>query len=483
MTNRSHGRRAVTVHRLARLVVASVVIAAAVAAVAHARPHRGREAMPVPTPIGVGPDFTLAAGPPAAVPGLGCTTGRRPRRSVHVELFARGRALLLPAGIGVGRPRRMAAGTVVGGRCRYPLATLDPTGTVRIAVSRTLHLGDLFRVWGQPLDRPPAVRIPLGGAGPRLPERPPLAGGGGRDPAAPARGDRGRDRAVRAAACPVRLPGGRVMRRPAAMLALVLLAAAGCGSGSGGVSLPVIAPAKQYHLSGFEPSGPVKPGQPVTVKFTVVQPSGAPLVHYRTGPGPHTGVHLIIVRDDLSTIIHRHPPIGPGGRISERVMFPAPGPYHVVVDIYPATKGPVYTNFQLTQSIHVRGRYRPQPIGAFRPVVKVRRLHLPDGPCAAPPRRSGGADPGHRHRPGRSAGHLHPLVRRAGPRDLLPPARSRLLPHPHLRARPGRLHQHRERHRVRHRRPRRACSRSACCCRPRAAPGGCSCSARSTAAS
>jgi hypothetical protein len=139
----------VTVHRLARLVVASVVIAAAVAAVAHARPHRGREAIPVPTPIGVGPDFTLAAGPPAAVPGLGCTTGRRPRRSVHVELFARGRALLLPAGIGVGRPRRMAAGTVVEGRCRYPLATLDPTGTVRIGVSRTMHLGDLFRVWGQ----------------------------------------------------------------------------------------------------------------------------------------------------------------------------------------------------------------------------------------------------------------------------------------------------------------------------------------------
>ena len=161
------------------------------------------------------------------------------------------------------------------------------------------------------------------------------------------------------------------MRRPAPMLALVLLAAAGCGSGSGGVSLPVIPPAKQYHLSGFEPSGPVKSGQPVTVKFTVVQPSGAPLVHYRTGPGPHTGVHLIIVRDDLSTIIHRHPPIGPGGRISERVRFPAPGPYHVVVDIYPATKGPLYTNFQITQAIHVRGRYRPQPIGAFRPVVKA----------------------------------------------------------------------------------------------------------------
>jgi len=100
------------------------------------------------------------------------------------------------------------------------------------------------------------------------------------------------------------------------MLALVLVAAAGCGSGSGGVSLPVIPPAKQYHLTGFEHSGPVRPGRPVTVKFTVTQPSGAPLVHYRTGPGPHTGVHLIIVRDDLSTIIHQHPPIGPNGQIS-----------------------------------------------------------------------------------------------------------------------------------------------------------------------
>jgi hypothetical protein len=161
-----------------------------------------------------------------------------------------------------------------------------------------------------------------------------------------------------------------VIRRPA-ILALVLVAAAGCGGGSSGVSVPVIPPAKQYHLTGFEPSRPVGPGRPVTVSFTVTQPSGAPLVHYRTGPGPHTGVHLIIVRDDLSTIIHEHPPIGSNGRISQTVRFSAPGPYHVVVDIYPATTGPLYTNYQLTQQIHVRGRYRPQPIGAFRPVVKA----------------------------------------------------------------------------------------------------------------
>lgn len=151
MTNRSHGRRAVTVHRLARLVAVSVIVAAGVAAVAHARPHRGRQAMPVPVAIGVGPRFTLAAGRPAAVPGLDCTSLRRPKRSVHVELFAGGRALLLPAGIGVAPPRRLASGTVVDGRCEYPLVTLDPTGTVRIAVTRRLRLGDLFRVWGQPL--------------------------------------------------------------------------------------------------------------------------------------------------------------------------------------------------------------------------------------------------------------------------------------------------------------------------------------------
>jgi YtkA-like len=34
-------------------------------------------------------------------------------------------------------------------------------------------------------------------------------------------------------------------------------------------------------------------------------PSGKPLTQYKTGPGPHTGVHLIIVRDDLAYIIHQ----------------------------------------------------------------------------------------------------------------------------------------------------------------------------------
>ena len=54
-------------------------------------------------------------------------------------------------------------------------------------------------------------------------------------------------------------------------------------------------------------------GKPAVVAFRIDQPSGEPLTDYRTGSGPHTGVHLIIVRDDLSTIIHHHPKPQAGG--------------------------------------------------------------------------------------------------------------------------------------------------------------------------
>ncbi|HEY3766949.1 MAG TPA: hypothetical protein VGL44_17425 [Gaiellales bacterium] len=155
-------------------------------------------------------------------------------------------------------------------------------------------------------------------------------------------------------------------------LVAIVCMAAGCGgSGGGAPKAPVIGAAKVYHLSGFSPSGVVRTGQPVTISFTVRQPSGAPLVHYRTGPGPHVGVHLIIVRDDLATIIHRHPPIGKNGLVQQRVVFTKPGPYHVLVDLYPATSGPGYVNFQLFTSVHVAGAYHPITLPPFRPEVTV----------------------------------------------------------------------------------------------------------------
>lgn len=152
---------------------------------------------------------------------------------------------------------------------------------------------------------------------------------------------------------------GRVLL---ACSAVALLA--GCSSSSSGIETPTIAPARTYGLSGFRPLRLAHPG-PARVSFTIRRPSGAPLTSYRRGAGPHTGVHLIVVKRDLSTIVHRHPPIAANGRISETIDFPSPGPYRVLVDAYPGAKG-APRNFQLHADVRVAGRYRPQPLAPFR---------------------------------------------------------------------------------------------------------------------
>jgi hypothetical protein len=148
-------------------------------------------------------------------------------------------------------------------------------------------------------------------------------------------------------------------------IALVALLA-GCGGGGGKTTLTIkVGPARTYTLSDFTPAEPATAGKPTSVSFTILQPDGKPLTHFRRGAGPHTGVHLIIVRRDLSVIIHRHPPVAANGRISDTITFPKPGPYRVVIDVYPKTTGPV-PNFQLFSHITVAGAYRPQPLPAFR---------------------------------------------------------------------------------------------------------------------
>jgi len=144
-----------------------------------------------------------------------------------------------------------------------------------------------------------------------------------------------------------------------ACCAVVLVA--GCSSSSR-PSTPTVEPARTYSLSGFQPRRVLAPG-PAALSFTIRQPSGAPLTDYKRGAGPHTGVHLIVVRDDLGVIIHHHPPIAANGRISETVDLPTPGPYRVLVDAYPGPKGA--RNFQLHTDVRVRGKYRPQPLPPF----------------------------------------------------------------------------------------------------------------------
>lgn len=105
-----------------------------------------------PVPIGRHPRFRPAAGAYDGDPvaGLPCGSPRSQRFGVHVELFAAGRVIVVPAGIGVAGGRREGA-FVRGGRCRHRVSTTEPTGVVEIAHGTRATLGDLFAVWGEPL--------------------------------------------------------------------------------------------------------------------------------------------------------------------------------------------------------------------------------------------------------------------------------------------------------------------------------------------
>jgi hypothetical protein len=99
----------------------------------------------IPTPIGVGAAYrpapstrSVRAGRPLGTLTCG-STGKR--YGVHLELFARRRVAIVPAGIGISTRRG----------CSYAARTRTPTGVFEIRAGARLTLGDLFRIWGQPL--------------------------------------------------------------------------------------------------------------------------------------------------------------------------------------------------------------------------------------------------------------------------------------------------------------------------------------------
>jgi hypothetical protein len=163
----------------------------------------------------------------------------------------------------------------------------------------------------------------------------------------------------------------------AVTLGLVACGGSGGSSSNGGLPAVHVAPARTFALGGFQPASAVVPGRPTTISFTVKQPSGNPLTQsqYRSGSGPHTGVHLIIVRDDLAYIIHQHPPVGPNGQLRQTVTFPAPGPYRVLVDVYPNLPGG-QPNFQLFQNVTVTGAYHPKPLPSYAADQVVDGYHI-----------------------------------------------------------------------------------------------------------
>jgi hypothetical protein len=143
-----------------------------------------------------------------------------------------------------------------------------------------------------------------------------------------------------------------------ALVAVVGLA--GCGGGSSSSPTIAVQPARQFRLSTYIIGAPTV-GKPATIGFSIVQPDGSNLKQFRHGSGPHTGVHVIYIRNDLGAIVHRHPRIAPDGSFADRVTFPSGGPYRVVIDVYPQQTTP-QPNFQLFTRLQVKGAYSPEPL-------------------------------------------------------------------------------------------------------------------------
>ena len=151
------------------------------------------------------------------------------------------------------------------------------------------------------------------------------------------------------------------------LVAAISLAGCGGGGADTGGAFATPPPARTFSLQGFQASD-IQAGKPTDVSFAIEQPSGKPLTDYATGSGPHTGVHLLFARSDLSTIIHLHPPVGADGTIDEKVTFKEPGRYRVVVDAYPNTNGSptAQKNFQLFKWIDVQPKATDKPVPGYQ---------------------------------------------------------------------------------------------------------------------
>ena len=141
---------------------------------------------------------------------------------------------------------------------------------------------------------------------------------------------------------------------------LALLGLAGCGGGSSSPPTIAIQPAGQFRLTAHIVGTPAA-GKPTKIVYSIQQPSGGNLTKFKRGAGPHTGVHVIYVRDDLGAIVHHHPPIAANGTFTDTVDFRLGGPYRVVIDVYPQQTTP-QPNFQLFTRLHVQGTYTPQTL-------------------------------------------------------------------------------------------------------------------------
>jgi hypothetical protein len=115
--------------------------------------------VPIPEVPGLAGTRQLAPG--EQIDGIACQAGEQVLFHIHAHLtiFVRGAARQVPAGIGIAPPRQVAAtpqgAFVAAGACFMWLHTHAADGIIHTEspVNRTYRLGELFDIWGQPLDR------------------------------------------------------------------------------------------------------------------------------------------------------------------------------------------------------------------------------------------------------------------------------------------------------------------------------------------
>jgi hypothetical protein len=112
----------------------------------------------VPTPIGATPAFHPSATSSRVDRGLRigslrCERPSGPRVGVHLELFARGLVVVVPAGIGVAPPLERSGAYVRDGRCSYAVRTREPTGVLEVAPESRTTVADFFAIWNRRLER------------------------------------------------------------------------------------------------------------------------------------------------------------------------------------------------------------------------------------------------------------------------------------------------------------------------------------------
>jgi hypothetical protein len=145
--------------RRTALVLATLLACAATAGCGESGPVVASDPSAVPIPLGPTARYQPAATWAHARAGrpigrLRCRSDRNAHViGVHIELFAHHRTVAVPPGLGIADPARREGAYVRGGRCRYPASTREPTGVIELDRRARITLGDLFRIWGQPLSR------------------------------------------------------------------------------------------------------------------------------------------------------------------------------------------------------------------------------------------------------------------------------------------------------------------------------------------